>query len=346
MTEKSPSNEEWKKLYKLMSKLKEMEPWEWLVEQDIFAVQNPETEEIGFVSVMGAIGEHYSIGVYRGEDGLRGFWDFQDNYSEEDDLAFQKLIEIPQLQASFEDREYLYNEDREIIKKLGLTFRGKGAWPMFRSYTPGFVPWFINSAEAQFLINALEQTIEVSLRVKDDPDILFQDDEDGYLLRKRIKKGNKVQWQDFIWHESMEPPKQIEFLSDKIAFEKIRSIPNREVSLEMDIFMSPHAVHERDEKPYYPYILLLLDRKTGMIVSFELLPPLPNLSCMWQKMPSIIASILIKISIIPEQIYVASEIMYRSLIYLKEYLNLSVNYVEELTVAPEARKSFMNFTYR
>jgi hypothetical protein len=346
VTVKQPSTEEWKRLYTLMSEVKEIGPWEWFEEDDIFAVQDPKTEEIGFVSIMGAIGEHYSIAVYRGEDGLRQFWDFQDSYSEESDLAFQKLIEIPQIQASFEDREYLFNEDREIIKKLDLNFRGKGAWPMFRSYKPGFVPWFINSVEAQFLINVLEQTIDVSLRFYDDADILYPDNKEGYLLRKCIKKSDKVLWQDCIWHESQESPNQIEFISDMIAFEKLKSIPNRKVSLEIDIFMSPHAVHEKGEKPYYPYILILLETKNGMILGHKLIPPLPNLQAMWQKMPSILANILIKISFLPDQIYIASENLYQSLNHLNDYLNSSIKYVEDLVIAPEARKSFINFKHR
>ena len=154
MNEKKPLLDEWKTLYELISKLKTIGPWQWLEEQDIFAVQNPETGEIGFVSVMGSIGEHYSVSVYRGEEGLRKFWDFQE--TDIDDLAYQRLLEMPQLQASFEDRDYLHKEDRDLIKKLSLTFRGKQSWLMFRSYIPGFVPWFITSSEARFLICALQ----------------------------------------------------------------------------------------------------------------------------------------------------------------------------------------------
>lgn len=338
MPENFPSSEEWKKLYDLMEKIKELRPWEWLEEQNLFAVEDPQTGEIGFVSVMGGIGEHYSVAVYRGGEGLRKFWDFRDNYLEEDDLIFQKLIETPQIQASFEDQDYLLDEDRKILTQLGLSYSGKNAWPVFRKHEPGFVPWFLNAAEARFLTSVLEQVIEVAPRVKDDSGLLTPDGQNGYLLRRRTG----ADWQDFIWHETVEAAGQIDYTDDRVIFEKIKQLPRKEISIEMDIFISAKAIKEKGEKPYYPYFLMLLESEKGMIVGHDLIPPLPDLSSMWRKMPSLIAEKLIKISFLPVQIVVTSKDLYRCLIYLNDLLNIKVKYVKELKWAPEARKSYMD----
>ncbi len=344
MSEQLPSLEVWKKLYELMAKIKELSPWTWMGEDDIFAVEDLETKEIDFVSVMGAIGEHYSITRYRGEEGLSQFWALHTGDFATDDQTFQKILEIPQFQASFEERKFLQKEDRKIIKELGLTYQGNNAWPMFRSFQPGFAPWFIDSSAARILINALEQTIDISLQFRDDPDVLTPDDKGGYLLRPCIKKGNKIKWQDSIWYESTAPPSEpIEFLADDIAFKKIESLLQKGTSFEMDILMSLTPIQEKGEKPYYPYILLFVDINTEMIVAFELIQPLPNLSAMGQKLPSIIANNYLKISFIPRQIYVTSENLYQSLVYLNDYVNLSVKHVKRLKVASKIRKSFTNF---
>lgn len=342
MTENAPSTQEWKKLYELMDKVRGISPWDWLEEDDIFAVQDPETEKIGFVSVMGAIGEHYSIAVYRGEKGLLGFWDFHESDPEKE-LAYQKLFEIPHIQASFEDRKYLFSEDKKIIKKLGLTYRGRDAWPMFRRYRPGFVPWFITSADAKLLICVLEQTVEVSLGVKTDADMLYPDDQDGYLLRKRINTGNRTEWRDFIWHETKEPAGPVEFFSDMIAFNNVRKLQNAAYSLEMELFMSPHAVSENEDGPYYPYILLMVETGQGLVLGHELIFPLPNLETMWQKMPSFIARALTKLPSLPAEIYISSDKLYESLVHMKDYLNSSVRHVEKLFLVPEVIKSFLDF---
>lgn len=334
--------EEWKHLYELMDKVKQFAPWDLLDESDIFAVQDPETDEVGFVSIMGGAGEYFSIAVYRGEDALRKFWNLQEILATETTAAFEKLNEIPQLQAFWGERKDLYPEERAIIKKLGLTFRGKDSWPVFRSFEPGLVPWFINSAEARFLISVLEQTITVATAVEEDDEYLYPDEEDGYLLRTYDKNGSGG-WQDSVWHESTEPPPQIEFFSDMIAFEKLKSLPIRDIALEIDIFMFPHGVRDKDERPYYPYNLMFLDTQKGLILSQEMLTPLPNLEAMWQEIPNVLAHLFINMSFVPNEIYVESENLYYSLMHLQGILKSSVNFVERLLIAPQVRESFLRF---
>jgi hypothetical protein len=53
--------------------IKTLAPWEWMSEDMVFGVQSPETDQLGFVSVMGMLGEHFSTAVYLGPEGLYGF---------------------------------------------------------------------------------------------------------------------------------------------------------------------------------------------------------------------------------------------------------------------------------
>ena len=341
MMEKSPGIKEWRELYKLIVELKEIAPWQWLEEQDLIAVQNPETKEIGFVSVMGAIGEHHAIAVYLGEKGYYRFRDFQQ--STPDTFSFQKILEMPQLQASFEDRGMLHEKDREIIKNLSLTFRGKQSWPMFRSYKPGFFPWYLNSSEARFLKYALEQTIDVSLRAKKDRSLLRPYDDATYLLRKMVKKGNTFSWQDSTWKESPPAPHKIEPQIDMIAIERLKKVFPQKITLEIDVFMSPQPVQEKGARPYYPYVLMLIDANNGMIVDHQLIPPLPDLESMWEKIPSLVADIFAKRSLLPERILVSSDFLYQFLYHLSDNQNISVEFLEELPNVNEARISFMEY---
>ena len=73
-----PTLEHWKKLYELAVKIKDLAPWDWMDEDDIFGFKMPDTGNLGFVSVMGTLGEHYSIAVYQGLRGLGGFWRMQE----------------------------------------------------------------------------------------------------------------------------------------------------------------------------------------------------------------------------------------------------------------------------
>ena len=133
----TPGIREWRRLYESAVRIKEISPWEWMTETDVFGVQSPESGELGFVSVMGLLGEHYAVSLYLGSEGIHGFLDLQEMGPFADPGA---LIQIPQIQASFENREELDKRDREVIEELGLKFRGRNAWPMFRSYRPSLFP--------------------------------------------------------------------------------------------------------------------------------------------------------------------------------------------------------------
>ncbi len=138
--EKTAGTRVWRRLYESAVRIKELSPWEWMTETDVFGVRSSETGELGFVSVMGMLGEHYAVSLYLGSEGIHGFLDLQEMgpFADPGDL-----IQIPQIQASFENREELDKRDRQVIKELGLKFRGRKAWPMFRSYHPSLFPWFL-----------------------------------------------------------------------------------------------------------------------------------------------------------------------------------------------------------
>jgi len=342
MIEKSPRIEEWKKLFKAIIKVKDIAPWKWMYEDDLFAVQNPETDEMGFVSVMGSIGEHYAISVYLGERGLYGFWDLQESAS--DILCNQMFFEIPQLQAFFEDRNFLHPKDRELIKRLGLKFRGRQSWPAFRSYRPGFFPWFLESDEARFLQYALEQTADVSLRFKKDSSLLSPGNDEHYFARIPFKKDDKLFWKDSTLKISPPEPHRIEFsipLSGMHAIDALkRTVPSK-VTLEIDLFMSKNPVKEKDIRPFYPYILLMVEAHSGMVVCVKLLPPLPTLEEMWRTVPAKVAEWLAENQLLPKKILVNSELMYKLLSYLNEEFDISLKQSESLPNLDDARASLL-----
>ena len=61
----------WRRLYAAAGRLKDQVPWVWMTETDVFGVQHPQTDELGFVSVMGMLGEHHAVTVYLGPEALR-----------------------------------------------------------------------------------------------------------------------------------------------------------------------------------------------------------------------------------------------------------------------------------
>lgn len=304
-----PTLEESRQLYEAAVRLKELAPWAWMDESDIFGVQNPETGELGFVSVMGMAGEHFAVALYQGAEGLYGILDFVSTETGPDP---QQLLDIPQLQASFENRDQLEKSDRDAIKQLGLKFRGAHAWPMFRSYRPGFMPWFITATEARFLTHALGQTLEVAPRLRDDSNLLYaedEEDEERYFVRVPRQQDGALVWEDEMMRVPPPEPERLTVMMDREIVERLKQLPQHPLTLEVELFSLPTGVGERGERPFRPYMLMLADSRSGMIVATELLKPEPSLREMQAQVPMKLAGWLAEAGLLPAQILGRSELL-------------------------------------
>lgn len=340
---KQPTDKEWKRLYELAAKVKELAPWEWMEEAEFFGVQNPETEEIGFISIMGLLGEHLSMAVYLGAEGLYGYWRISDPASglENEPLA---LFDVPQLQTSFEDREQLEKQDRDVIKKLGLKFRGSQNYPLFRSIRPGFMPYFVTSEEARFLIYAMEQTLETAPRIRDDESLLPDPDEDLYLVRVSEKQGGKLVWQDEV--RQVPPPEEFTVFvnAPQEIINELKNFPQKKgLVLEIDFNYSPMPVREKGQRPFFPKILLITEASQGIIVAFELIRPEETLLETHENIPFHLVENLRKLEVRPEEIRVQSEMLFEMLRTFTQQINVKLRQTDELPTVEMAKESMFNF---
>jgi hypothetical protein len=336
MVEHLPTNEQWRKLYEAAVGVKELAPWEWMTETDVFGVQDPETEEIGFVSVMGMLGEHFGVSLYPNSRALYDFWALEETGPE---INPDALLEIPQLQVSFEDRDQLENRDRKVSKELGFKFRGRKEWPMFRSYRPGFFPWFLEAEEARSLAEALDQLLEVAPRFREDRSLLTPDDE-SYLVRVAHQKGGARVWEDTVMEVPPPEPVSIQIEMDPAALESLESLPQSGHEFEMDLFMFPTPIQgERGARPVFPYMLLTVDAGSGMVLGTELLEPVPSLEAMWGSVPLAVARQLAGSGLRPEQVTVGSELLFGLLQPLAESSRFELKRSPFLPALHEAREA-------
>jgi hypothetical protein len=335
----NPTLEEWKRLYDLMAQVKELAPWNWMEEDDIFGIQIPETGELGFISVMGTLGEHLAVAVYQGVKGLSGFWQM---HSKGPKLTPEFALQIPQLQASFEDRDLIAKEDRDVMKQLGLKYRGAKAWPQFRSYRPGCFPWFIEKDEAKTLIYALEQVLEMAPRFKENPNLFMPATDQDYLVRV----NNNGTWEDRVQQVVFREEKILDLQMNEEALEHLRTLMPGKFILEIDFYMMEEPVQEkRHERPFFPFMLMLADHESGMIVGVDMLTPLPSLEEMWSEIPAIIVEKLAD-DLPPREIHVKDDMLYLLLQPVAEEAGFGLKKQQRLKQIESARRELRNFTNR
>ncbi len=335
MANSFPSLAEWRRLYTVWSEVKELAPWTWMEESDLFGVQDPDTDRLGFVSVMGMLGQHYAVALYQGPEGLYGFWDMQDAGP---DMTPEHVLSVPQLQASFEDRDTLEDKDRATIKKLDLKFRGRQAWPMFRSYRPGFLPWHLEADEARFLAHALEQVLDVAPRFKEDATLLDPSDDEHYLVRTPHRKGETLTWEDRL--VAVFPPEPVD-LDCEVAgplFDKFKALPQKALQLEIDLFLARAVIREKKgDRPYLPYMLFMVDADSGFIMGTDLLSPIPSLEAMWEEIPEKTVTALLRMEMRPAEFHLRSPLLIDLLQPLADETGITIRERSMLPMLDEAR---------
>lgn len=339
-----PTAGEYTLLCQLANHIQQMSPWNFMEETDVFGFQDPESGALGFVSVMGKLGEFQAISVYRGVEGLYGWRNFEellqiDANSEE---AHDMVFEIPQLQLAFGPPTALEKRDRDIIKASGFKF-SKTQQPQFRSYRPGYLPWFLTREEASHLIYALTQTITVASRFFSDANVIpfNQDPEDrDYLIRIPRLKDSIPYWEDSIVTVDAPPTQLLPFSVDDTTLGKLKEFP-RSSALEVDVFILPARVGRSHERPRLIYALLAVDSASDFILGVELMEASDGVDLMYANVAETLASDWMQHQIVPQEIRVRSARLLNVLGPLASELGITLSSAKKLPAVNRAKRSMI-----
>jgi hypothetical protein len=336
-----PTTEEWRTLYERTLAFRDMAPWEWMADSDNFGVENPETGEIGYCSIMGAAGEHFALAVYRVTEGLHVLRGMQTRAPTDFVHPLDLLVTQKCLMPSLEDREMLTKRDREQIRTLGLKFRGRNAWPQFRSYEPGYEPWYLTGPEARFLTIALEQTLVRAPRLRDDPHLLPRPTFDGPVLV--LVRGDDGTWRDSLRKPDPLPPKEAPAIAlDDPRIESLHRLPQAvRGTLEVDKFTVPGPIMD-EARPYFAQMLMIIKPDAGMLLAGEIAHPREALV----KLQDVFTGVLTTIGGRPRQIKVRNPDVQAALEPLAERLNIRVRVSKTLPAIEEAQEGLLAFLTR
>lgn len=299
----------WRRIYSLAKDIYNLAPWNWLYESDVFGVKIPNTDRIYFVSIMGSGGEFQAISAYRGTKALGQFNQLQ---NEEETVPPETILTIPHIMLSFTDRENLSPEQLASIKSTGLKFRGAGIWPSLKETVPAYLPVLPEGTSLSDASIILEQTLEVARRTVNDPDILCQESEEYYafLIREHDENDRGTSWRDIYEPIEMDQVKtSYKLVYRKESLKKISLFPERRMIIQMDLVLLPSPVKEKGQKGYFPFVLLMADKKTGLIIGMNMLTPIPDLDTMYESVPQKVLDELVNFGYRPQRIEVRSDLL-------------------------------------
>ncbi len=326
--------QDWAELYALARRIKTMEPWKRISENAIFALVDPITRENGYCVIMGEFGTHLSVAIYLGDEGLRSCIDIQDGYLDDIELYIgQKCLTL-----SFEDKDLVTPEDRAIYTALGLKFRGRQGYPIFRCYEPGFEPWPLNADQAAFLRLALPKVMQiVSLDAKGDPDYLFPD-EDTMRCFTPVNTGDSWAWEESTIPYEMPAGAVVAHRVDELEIRRFaKKYSKGSAALEVDYFYFPAAIME-GPRPFYPRAVMVVDEH-GPVLACEVVHHDASIYATVQQQLFVAME---KIGQIPQAVVVQREDLELLLTKYAPVLGFEVQLIDELDAFEEAKDSLFD----
>lgn len=266
---KDATIKEWKQLYELTTRIKELEPWKNFWDLDIIGIQEGAEEDTAFISILGKGGDCYGFSIYEGYDGFNDF--LMLTMQEKMNISVEyAMFSQNNLSCYWGNREELSDKQRSIIKELGYRYRGKNRWLYFMSYQAGYYPYNFNQEEVQRVIRYLTRLIEALEYYKQhNPTIDF---ENGNMYLFSYDQ-NARRWAGC---ERELPFTMYQFqnlvLTDEKLMQDLQKAKKNKHVLEADIVYLGASVNDKKyDRPGNPQLCLVGDSSSGMILKADMI---------------------------------------------------------------------------
>lgn len=294
-------------------RFRETEAWKILYDSNIFAVRLSNGQD-AYCSVMGKGGEHYSLGIYIGEEGFSSYLRMLNS----DGSMLNNLRNMTKadgINCDFMQAKDINNKVKKAIRKYaeshGISIPRKHGWVDFTRFKPYKAQWCITDSDdamiaeealraATFFINKIKDTGYEEMEL--DPEDDYPSNEGGSVIPLIVHGDNGYHIQ-----LSQTPAfKEIEYVSpifnNDILAHKVANIQQTGTILcRLEHIQSP-IMSEDDEQPKIPGMFIILNQSDG-----EMLPPYTTVDYPdnTEKLLTQLANHFCMLGIHPEQIIVS-----------------------------------------
>jgi hypothetical protein len=284
-----------KRLYDLAYQYKSTKLWKRLYDSELFAIRLADGS-LGYISIMGDLGEHIAISLYIGRSGLDSFRNMYELESAVSEMArYELMLSQDCIQCSFENRDELHpleiEEVKAYAKAKGITLKGPKAFAQFKVYKPNHYPWFLKTEEDRLSVSeAIEAAIALSERLKtiDKKSLGFKTgapyDRDIPLIEK---KNGSYEFGAISLPPRQEPDYPSPVLRDELLAARLKKKKDRKASWSCEVILIPKPVSDEtaegggvvsmpEAAPVFPFTLLVVDMDAEMIITTDIIADYDN----------------------------------------------------------------------
>jgi hypothetical protein len=336
--ETPPSFESLQRLYSLASELYSLRPWRILEEDQLIVVRDSVSGELRFCSVMGALGEVFSMHAYMGAEGLRQFRRIEaGEFSDPGEF----LASTHCIYVEFVAKAELLRQDKELLAAVKHP-QGRGlASPIFRTMRPGFLPWLVNEQEARALAECIRAVNVVCSIVANEQDADFWEDPDTLPMVTCIE-GGEPRFKVEMFHPVLppEPPvAPVQLPEEVLSAVRAKDYAVRGV-MELDMTYSAASIGKKNERNACAAFAIAVDAQSGMVLA-------PEVSDSSVAPGDMLAAVFLKAiqssRTLPKEIRVRSQKLKDSLTPLMESFAVKVRVPSKMPASDEAKAHLLNF---
>ena len=326
-----------KELFETAALFKKTGCWNWMNNMDIFGVKDPISKEIAYCCITGNDDEGYGIMAYMGTEGILNFYALSSGMYDEDD---PEIIHLNKgFLLSFYNRGDLLPDELMLIKDLGLKFRGKNQWPIFKNFVPGYLPKALDDSQCIFMKHILEQAMIVAEGCKYDKELIDTGDPYRIMVRTpRKAKGSEITWRNsFVELENKKRDYEVYEVLDEVLLKRLRVNAKKRIDvMEVDFFYGPFPV-EQDNNFFFPVICAFANNDDGYVLGIEMVNSYEERF----KFGEAFLRLIENEKIMPRRILVCKEDVFTFMEEVCKKLKIKLELVYRLTVIPELRKSMV-----
>jgi uncharacterized protein (UPF0262 family) len=323
-----------KRLFDLANETCVRKPWGIMGDTDLVLVRDPQSQEMCYSSVMGALGQVFAVHAYCGMESYRLFKRLASGapLTAGEFFGTQRSVTMEFLPSGM-----LPGPDRELARVLGHPLKRGTLAPQFRAGRPGYQPWYPTEAEGKVLALCVESVLAFSEDLEHKPEAGYWNVEDVYP-EVFWKKDGYFRVENTLVQVTPPPLPELPKL-DEVRLAKLSKgdYPVKGI-VEVDEFYSAASVGGKNERKACVRMVMAADaeiRFLYMVHAFE-----PTRSVGEVLMEAVLQTVE-KGRFVPAEVRVNDESKRLLLSLLRERLGFELRAVSELPSLESAKRELL-----